>query len=102
MNNREFLNKKIKIKSKIKKVSGAGVDDIYKPKIWYYEHLSFTAEKHQMIRNSLSTLDDARMQENVPAEPAASLPSYDIAAGEIEKDGNDTNERSRLQEISSN
>ena len=56
-----------------------------------------------MIRNLLSTLDDAPMQENVPAEPAASLPSHDIAAGEIEKDGNDTNvnQNIRLNDYSS-
>ena len=67
--------------------SGAGVDT-YKPKIWYYEELSFIAEKSQMIRNSLSALDDV---EKEPAESAAFLPSLDIATGEIEKHSNDTN-----------
>lgn len=53
-NLRTVFRKEMK-KMKTSQKSGAGTDDIYKPKLWYFELMMFTADQ-EMPRQSLSSI----------------------------------------------
>lgn len=45
------------------KRSGMSTDDVYEPRLWYYNLLLFTAD-YEIKRESRSTMDDDCPQEN--------------------------------------
>ncbi|XP_054259572.1 uncharacterized protein LOC128984291 [Macrosteles quadrilineatus] len=98
--NVDWVKKKIKsirtvFRKEVKKVegskkSGAGVDSIYVPKLWYYDKLMFTLDE-TVPRQSLSSIE-------IEAEPDPDDPSTPVDPSTNEENGATEAEPTKIQE----
>ena len=67
--------------------SGAGVDDVYKPKLWCFDILKFIKENDNDIRQSRSTLDNIQVEvtDDADTEENLVIESNNVDMNELER-----------------
>ena len=70
-NLRTAFRKELK-KIEASKLSGAGRDEIYEPKLWYFSHLLFIQDQ-EVPRTGMSNLEIEKVHQNSSSAPSYSL-----------------------------